>query len=153
MPYRLREERDRERIGRVTAVARAKNASAMNVALAQIGAQFDDATVVNDFKIQVERLLRLAPGHPAVRARFGARAALLSGRSLNAAIGSVEQWWREERKAFQVASALGCGSRLSLDVLRELRLILRIIRFKRLGTEFCAIVASLCEQPLSIAAE
>jgi hypothetical protein len=153
MRYRLREDRDRERVGRVAAAARAENASAMDVALAQIGAAFDDAAVVNGFKIRVERWLRLAPDHPASRARFGARAALLSGRSLNEAIAGVEQWWREERKAFQVASALGCSNGLSLDVLRELHLILRIMRFKRMGAEFSAIVAALCEPTLAAAAE
>jgi hypothetical protein len=49
--------------------------------------------------------------------------------------------------------ALGYGNRLSLDVLRELRLILRLLRMKRMETEFRAIVAALCEAPFAIAAE
>jgi len=56
-------------------------------------------------------------------------------------------------KAFQIASALGYGNRLSLDVLRELRLILRLLRMKRMEMEFRAIVAALCETPLAVAAE
>jgi hypothetical protein len=153
MPHRLREERDRERIDRAATAAQTEKASAMDVALAQIGAAFDDAAVVNGFKIRVERWLGLPPDHPALRARFGARTALLSGRSLNEAVASVEQWWREERTAFQVASALGRGNRLSLEVLRELRLILRIMRFKRQDAQFCAIVAALGDQTLAMAAE
>jgi hypothetical protein len=153
MPYQQREDRDRERVSRAAAAARAENAAAMDVALAQIGAAFDEAAAVNDFKIRVERWLRLAPDHPAARARFGARAALLSGRSLNEAVAAVEQWWREERKALQIAGALGRGNGLSVGVLRELRLILRIMRFKQMDAEFSAIVAASCEPPLAAAAE
>ena len=61
---------------------------------------------------------------------------MLSGRSLDAAIILVERWWRDERKAFQIASALGYGKRLSLEILRELRLILRLMRFKRMEAEY-----------------
>ena len=125
----------------------------MDAALAQIGAAFDEAAIVNAFKLRVERLLRLGPHHPAVRARFGSRAALLIGRSLDAAIVLVERWWRDERKAFQIASALGRGSRLSLEVLSELRLILRFMRFKRMRAEFGLIVAAVCDEPIAMAAE
>ncbi len=72
--------------------------------------------------------MALAPDHAAVRARFGARAALLAGCNLDAAIVRVERWWRDERKAFQIASVFGCGTRFSLDILSELRLILRLMR-------------------------
>jgi hypothetical protein len=108
---------------------------------------------VNDFKLRVERLLRLGPQHPAVRARFAARAERLSGRDLTAAITIVERWWRDERRAFQIASAFGYGNRLSLEVLRELRLALRLLRCKRMHAEFSAIVAALCDDVLAQAAE
>ena len=125
----------------------------MAVALAQIGAAFDEAAAINDFKLRVEDLLARGPRDAAVRARFSARAALLHGRSLDAAIILVECWWRDERKAFQVASALGCGTRLSLDVLRELRFILRLVRCKRMEAAYHAAVAALCEGPIAMAAE
>ena len=125
----------------------------MAVALAQIGAAFDDAAAINDLKLRVEDWLARGPGDDAVRARFGARAALLTGRSLDAAIILVECWWREERKAFAIASALGCGTRLSLEVLRELRLILRLLRFKRMEAAYHAAVAALCDSPSAMAAE
>ena len=125
----------------------------MAAALAQIGAAFDEAAAVNTFKIRVERLMRLEPHHPAIRARFGARAEMLSGRSLDAAIVLVERWWRDERRAFQIASAFGCGSRLSLEVLRELRLILRLMRFKRMEAEFSVVLTALCEMPAELVAE
>ncbi|MDR3419692.1 MAG: hypothetical protein P4L80_00355 [Xanthobacteraceae bacterium] len=46
----------------------------MAVALAQIGTAFDEAASINTFKIRIERLIQLDPNHPALRARFGARA-------------------------------------------------------------------------------
>jgi len=153
MPYRRREERDRERARHAGTAARALGQSALDVALTEIGAAFDQAAVVNGFKIRVERLMRRGPRHPALRARFGARAAMLRGRSLDAAIATVERWWRDERKAFQIASALGGGTRLSLEVLRDMRLILRLMRFKRMETEYVETLAALRNPPTAMAAE
>ncbi len=148
-----RQQRDRERIRRAAQAVPAGSQSAMTAALAQIGAAFDEAAIVNAFKIRVDRLIRLGPRHPAVRARFGARAALLSGRSLDAAIAAVERWWRDERKAFQIASVFGHATRLSLEILGELRLILRLMRFKRMEAEYEIILAALCGAPIATAAE
>jgi ATP phosphoribosyltransferase regulatory subunit HisZ len=125
----------------------------MDTALAQIGAAFDEAAAVNGFKLRIERLIRLGPQHATVRARFGQRAEILFGRSLDAAIVLAERWWRDERKAFQVASALGYGNRLSFEVLRELRVILRLLRFKKMQAEFGAIVVALCDEATALAAE
>jgi hypothetical protein len=151
MPYRRREARESERIRMAMHAARVATGSA--IALAQIDTAFDEAAALNNFKLRAERLIRLGPQHPAVRARFGARAAMLSGGSLDTAIAAVERWWRDERKAFQVASALGYGNRLSLDVLRELRLILRLVRFKGIADQFEAIVRAACDEPMLMAAE
>jgi hypothetical protein len=153
MPYRRREERDRERARRAAAAARTKGQPALDVALTEIGAAFDQSAVINGFKIRVERLIWRGPRHPALRARFGARAARLHGHDLDAAIATVERWWRDERKAFQIASALGGGNRLSLEVLRELRLVLRLMRFKRMTAEYHEIIGALCDRPRAIAAE
>jgi hypothetical protein len=145
-----RQERDIERIRRAAAEVPADQRSALAVALAQIGAAFDAAAVANAFKIRVEHLLRLGPQHPAVPARFGARAEMLAGRGLDAAI---VVWWRDERRAFQIASVFGCALRLSLEVLHELRRILRWMRFKRMGAQYSAIVEALGEAPAARAAE
>jgi hypothetical protein len=153
MPYRRRQERDRERARRAAAAARAKGQAALDVALTEIGAAFDQSAVINDFKIRVERLIRRGPRHPALRARFGARATRLHGRSLDAAIATVERWWRDEQKAFQIASALGGGSRLPLEVLRDMRLVLRLMRFKRMEAEYFETLAALCNPPTAMAAE
>jgi len=149
MSYRPRDWRDRDRARR----AAAESSSAFDAALAEIASAFDETAQINAFKLRVERQLHLGPLHPAMRARFGARAALLRGRSLAAAIVLVERWWRDERRAFLIASALGRGVRLPIDVLAELRLILRLMRFKRMHAEFPAIVAAVCDEPTPLAAE
>jgi hypothetical protein len=148
-----RELHDMARMRRGAAAARRGGQSAMAVALAEIDAAFDAAAAVNGFKLRVEQIMRLGPTHPAVRARFGARAQMLCGRDLPAAVVAVERWWRDERKAFAIACAFGRGTRLSLEVLRELRLILRLLRLKRMQAEYEAVLAAMYEAPLATAAE
>jgi hypothetical protein len=125
----------------------------MAAALTQIEAAFGEAAAINDFKIRVERQIRLGPHHPAARARFGARAAMLPGRDLEQAITRVERWWRAERKAFQIASVFGSAPRLSLEVLGELRLILRLMRFKQREAEYRSTLAALCKVPIAAMVE
>jgi hypothetical protein len=125
----------------------------IEAAVAKIGSAFNVTAEINAFKLRVARWLRLGPQHPAAHARFRARAALLTDCTLAAAIRQVEYWWREERKAFALASALGYGSRLPVETLRELRLILRLMRRKRMAAEFGTIAAAVCEQEIALAAE
>jgi hypothetical protein len=149
----MRQERETRRIRRAVEAVRVGQRPAMAAALAQIGAAFDEAAIISSFKIRVERLVRLGADHPAVRARFAARGATLFGRDLHAAVVIVEGWWRDERKAFQIASVLGCATRLSFEIVRELRLILRLMRFKRMETEYESALAAVCDVPTTIAAE
>lgn len=150
MPYRPRATRD---LHRITAAASAAGPSGIDAALARISAAFDDAAAINQFKLRIEQALRLGPQHPAVRARFRARAAATPDGPLDDAIATIERWWREERKTFPIAAALGYGNRLSLETLRELRLILRLIRFKGMATQFGALTAALCDHTTALAAE
>jgi hypothetical protein len=146
-PYRPRLERDLER-AQCAAVA-ARNTTdndarpALAAALAAIEAAFDRAAIVNDLKIAAERHIRRGPKHTAVRARFAARAALLRGHDLDAAAIAIERWRRDEQRAFAIASAFGRGSRLPLQVLDELRLLLRWLRFKRLHAEYANALAGV----------
>ena len=153
MPFTPRGERMPARARAAAIAARAATGSAMDAALAQIGAAFGEAAALNDFKLRVERLIRLGPQHAAVRARFAARAELLRGLSLDVAIAASERWWRTERTAFAIASALGTGNRLSVEILRELRLILRLLRFKKMQAEFGAVVVAVCNEAVAEAAE
>jgi len=151
--HRPREMRDADRMQRAARVARRGARPALAAALAQIEAAFDESARINAFKIKVDDWLQRGPHHPAARARFGARAAMLRGRSLDAAIVTVERWWRDERRAFAIASAFGRGSRLSLNVLSELRLILRWLRFKRMEATYGATLDALCDVYTATAAE
>jgi hypothetical protein len=132
----LREQRERRRVHRAAEAARGDGATAMAVALAHIGAAFDEAAAIHGFKLRVERFIALGPDHAAVQARYGARAAMLAGCDLDAAIARAERWWRNERKAYQIASVFGGRPRLSLEVLSELRLVLRLMRLKQMDAEF-----------------
>jgi hypothetical protein len=147
--HRPRETRDLERARLAAEAARhvtdgGAARPALAAALAAIEAAFNHAAVVNDLKVAVERHIRRGPGHLAVRARFAARAGLLHGRSLDAAIVTIEHWRRDEQRAFAIASAFGRGSRLPLQVLDELRLLLRWLRLKRLHAEYAGALAALC---------
>ncbi len=149
----LRHRRDRARIDAAGERAKARGASALDVAFAKIDAAFGRSAAINGFKIRVELLLQTDIHHPALRARFGARAEMLAGHDLDGAVAVVERWWRTETKAFAIASVLGGGTRLALDVLRDLRLILRLARYRRLEKEFKHAVTILSCHPLTIAAE
>ncbi len=153
MAYTPRSARDGRRMRRAVETLGSETAPAMDAALAQIGTAFDKAAAINGFKMRIERLMRLGPDHPVVRARFGARASMLSGRGLDGAIAVVERWWQDERKAFQIASAFGRATRLSLEILGELRLILQLLRYKRMEAEYDSIIATLRDAPFAAAAE
>jgi hypothetical protein len=89
--HRPRDARDLERARRAAEAARDATTGGaarpvLAAALAAIEAAFSQAAVVNDLKIAVERHIRRGPDHLAVRARFAARAGLLHGRGLDAAI-------------------------------------------------------------------
>jgi hypothetical protein len=117
---------------------------ALAAALAAIEAAFGRAAIVNDLKIAVERHISRGSEHAAVRARFAGRAALLRGHDLEAALVVIDRWRRDEQRAFAIASAFGRGSRLSLQVLDELRLLLRWLRFNQLHAEYANACAALC---------
>jgi hypothetical protein len=153
MPQSLRRQRDRDRIRRAGEAVQAHGGSALDIALAKIDTAFDRVATINAFKIRVELLLQTDFHHPALRARFGARAEMLAHRNLAASVQIVERWWRNEQKAFALASAFGGGNRLSLDVLRELRLIQRWMRRKRMEKEFLQAVDTLSRSSVFLAAE
>jgi hypothetical protein len=155
---RPRATRDLYRARRAAAAAHARADGrparpALAGALAAIEAAFDQAAVVNDLKISVERHIRRGPEHAAVRARFAARTALLRSCNLEAAIVAIERWRRDELRAFAIASAFGRGSRLPLQVLDELRPLLRWLRFKRMHAHYTAAFAALNDAPMLEAAE
>jgi len=123
-----RRDRDIQRGRRAQQAALAAGASAMDAAVAAVRTAFDRQHEINALKLTVEWAINRGTGDPLVRARYRQRAKDLHLCNLDKSIVRVERWFREERKAQQTAMAFGGGSRLSLEVLAELRLLLRIIR-------------------------
>jgi len=114
---------------------------AIDRAIAHIESTFNEAAVVNKFKLRVERAIRLGTGHPEVQARYRRWCQRLEGASLPVAIIRIDQWHRKERMAFQIASAFGRGSRLDIEVLAEIRLMLRLIRRSEHARNFKGLLA------------
>jgi hypothetical protein len=123
-----RRDRDMDRGRRAADKVRAAGGSAMDAALAQIGATFCKAEAINAFKMRVEIALQRGAEHPDVRARYGARAYQLRRDTIDGALNTLDYWLRIEKRKFECATRLGRGNRLSLDVLAEARLILRFVR-------------------------
>ena len=121
--------------------------AAMDSACNVIEREFGHSSEVMRFKRRIRAILR-EPDHPAVAARYGARAKWLRRCSLRVAVTCVDNEWRIERQAFQVASVLGRGTRLSVEILSELRLILRWLRFRRMDAEFVTMRDELVERSL-----
>ena len=117
---------------------------AMEAAQAMIATAFDETAACLDFKERVSAALAMGVAHPANKIRYRARANMLRGKSLDAAIAAVERWYKTERKAFQIASIMGRPPTVSLIINAELRLVLRFFRRKGLANEFPAVVDSLC---------
>jgi hypothetical protein len=107
---------------------------------ALIEAEFGPAAVNREFKNRVRRFIRLGTGHEEVRARYGARLARLRHCGIGRAIRRIEEDFRAERRTFQILHVLGLShDRLSLEVLRELRLLLRFARRSEYRAHYRAI--------------
>ena len=142
LPFAVpRRNRDLARGRAASDRVRQSGGTTMAAALASIDAAFNNAAIANGFKLRVERTIRLGTGHPAVRARYGARAALLRGKPIDAAIVTVDRWLSDEMIACGLGAALGVSYRLPVEVLSEMRLILRLIRRSLLRDHFAEIVA------------
>jgi hypothetical protein len=71
----------------------------MEAAKAMIDAAFGEAAVCTDLKARVAAVLAVGAEHPANKLRHRARARMLRGKALAAAIAAVERWYKAERKA------------------------------------------------------
>jgi hypothetical protein len=143
--YRPRDMRNKF-LGHVAYTAAQKaGANVLDATSAQIAAEFGHAAEINSFKLRVERAILSGPAHPAMQARYGWRMRGLRGMSLLGAIFVVERLYRHKRASFQIASALGYGDRLGLEMLRELRLILRWLLASGRACQFLSIVADVLD--------
>jgi hypothetical protein len=129
----------------------AAGGSHFEAALASIAAGFDKTSEIQAFKSRVRRVIELGAGHDAVRVRYGIRLRRLRERLIawreansfatrccgipeNTAIYCdiaciiVDRWYHEECRELKVLAAFGRGNGISVQRLRELRLILRLLR-------------------------
>jgi hypothetical protein len=126
--------------GRIAALkARSRGDSALQAALAAIGATFGDAAVINGLKLRVEDMIKRGPCDQITRARYSGVANMLQNRdcgNIDSSIAVVESFYRYHRKSPKIASFIDSQRRWPLEVLRELRLILRLIRRYRHRTGY-----------------
>jgi hypothetical protein len=88
---------------------------------------------ISRFKQRCRRVIRMYaanPGHPAVYARYYARAKLLRGSSTADAAAWVACRYASEQRRWRSNDA-----RVSLIILRELRLIIRYMRARNLALQ------------------
>jgi hypothetical protein len=106
---------------------------AMDRAEAEITRAFGFPEVA--FKQRVRRFARRGAADPANWARYGARVRLLRNATLEQAAILTDGWYRRERDALRNKYAIGGATRLSVEVLKELRLMVRFARAKRLDLQ------------------
>lgn len=123
---------------------------AMDRALAEVGRAFGHPPVL--FKVRVRRFMRRGAGHPANRARYGARARVIAACSyIETAIAVIEGQYRAEIQKFGHEAAIGAGQRLSTMVLAEMRLVLRFMRARKMGLQ--PVIADVLGETFAEAAE
>jgi hypothetical protein len=145
--------KEAERIDTAVSQARASGLKTIDVALTEVGVTLDEAAKASAFKQRILGYLRLGTGHPIIRARFGRRAAMLRGYKIDAAIFLVNRWYGEAKRENHVGAAMGYGNPFSVEVLRELRAILRLIRRSEMRDHFPAIVQFVvCCEPMDLEA-
>jgi hypothetical protein len=132
-----------------------RDKAALDLACAMIVKAFDTSAEIAMFKRRVADFIQLGTGHYAVRARYGRRAKMLRGYSLPGAIYITEQWYRQEQRDCRWAHLYGIPhTRLSLQVLRELRLILRYLRRSKDRNHFAGYIGFIDSgHPLLLDAE
>jgi len=142
-----RRDRDMQRGRRAQQRALQAGASAMDAAIAAVRTTFDEQHKINALKLTVEWAINRGTGDPLVRARYRKRAQMLHLCNIDKSIGRVERWFRDARHAQQVAMAMGAGSRLEVEILSELKLILRFLRRSSYREHYPAILALFIDRP------
>jgi hypothetical protein len=126
-----RTDRDLARGRRAAAYVRIRGGSALATACARVGATFSPAIRHSIFKDRVATLIRRGAAHPEVRIRYGMFVERHRPPNLDAAIVLIDRMRCAElgARADAVGNSGYCGrSRLSLMLLDEVRLILRMLR-------------------------
>jgi hypothetical protein len=109
-------------------IVQAGNSPAMQAALDEIERQFGVSAEIKSFKDRCRRFIERGARHPAATARYGARARLMVGWNTADAAAWLACRYATEQRRWRAHDA-----RLSLMVLRELRLIARFMRARRIA--------------------
>lgn len=152
-PFRPRATRMQRLGDRAAADAAAAGGKAIDLAGAQIAAQFGPAREYNDLKRRVEITLRRGAGDVETRIRYKVLAdRLLPPDCLASALLMVRRAiWKEREADRRHRRACGLplpGSRATLDRLREAHLIMRWLRAKGLAEIWPQVLECLEGDPL-----
>lgn len=131
-----RQLRDEARGQAAARQARAAGADVVTASIAQINATFGRAFDANHLKLACESIIRMGADHPEVRARFAGRARASAASTLADAIAVVDLWRAAELQRPK-------PSRLSLQALAELRLLLRLMRHRGLAWAFPLVMSAV----------
>jgi hypothetical protein len=141
----LRAERDLSRGRRAAAMVRRSGGSAFEAACAHIESTFAPATRHSIYKDRVAAVIASGCGDQQVWTRYRRLAERYAPATLDGAIAVVERLWRAESEARAKAiRAWGyCGRpRLTLMILDELRLMLRLLR-RHAPAHYSALLATI----------
>ena len=114
---------------------KANGGTALDAMYASMHAGFDRSCEINSLKLSILHAIKLGTGHPLIRARYGERARMLKELPIDTAIWVVDKWYWIERGK----------SALSLNVLREMRVMLRMLRRSSLRDHLPAILSLVCD--------
>jgi hypothetical protein len=121
----------------------ARQSDALQRALDRIEREFSASAEIADFKHRVRSIIHDGTGNPALRARYSIRLQELLGYSIDAACFTVDRWYRDhlaELKRWREVPYAPQPPRITYEILRELRLILRLIRRSKFRGEFQVIL-------------
>jgi hypothetical protein len=108
----------------------ARPSPAMDRAEAAIARAFSAAAEIDRFKRRCRQMIRWGASHPAVCGRYWVRARLLRQQDTAGAADIITAWYATEKTRWRRLDA-----RLSIAVLRELRLIIRFMRARKLALQ------------------
>ena len=94
------------------------------------------AAPINGLKLRIEDMIERGPCDLTVRARYGKRASMLAGSTLDQAIAKTAAWLQDARKPSEPIFPYPTPQNAPAAPLAELRLILRLMRRDRHRTGF-----------------
>lgn len=92
-------------------------------------------------KAHIRMAMRLGTGHLWVRARYSRRAVLLKGLTVDDAVTLLDRALHEEKRTFEILRVFGKEVALSLQVLTEVMLVVRLLRRSKFRNHLPGVIA------------